>query len=501
MLQPLIYDIGTPGRSGVSLPACDVPETSMPAHLLRQDLPLPEVGEVQVARHFVNLSQLNYSIDTGFYPLGSCTMKYNPKVNEDAARLPGFAQLHPLTEAENAQGALYLMHALQEFLCEVSGFDAVSLAPAAGAQAEFAGILMMRKYHQDRGDDGRDIILVPNSAHGTNPATVTMAGLKVQELPSNADGDVDLHALQDVCRGELRGRIAGMMITMPNTLGLFESAIQQVIDAVREAGGLMYLDGANMNAMLGVVKPRQLGFDVMHFNLHKTFSTPHGGGGPGCGAVGCSRELADYLPGPIAAVEADDAPSEANDDPEPDEAPRMILHMPSSSIGRLKAFQGNFGMHLRAYAYIRSCGGSGLRQISRMAVLNANYLLSKLKVAYTAPFPRHCAHEFVIEGRFDSAPQVHALDIAKRLIDFGFHPPTNYFPLTVAEALLIEPPETECKADLDAFAAAMLEIAAEARDAPEKLLSAPQSAPVKRLDETRAARQLQLCCAAALPVG
>ena len=498
MLQPLIYDLSEPGRRGVSLPSCDVPQSRLPSHLLRDDLPLPEVGEVQVARHFVNLSQLNYSIDNGFYPLGSCTMKYNPKVNEDAARLPGFAQLHPLSEADNSQGALYLMHALQEFLCEISGFDTVSLAPAAGAQAEFAGILMMRKYHEERGDSLRDIILVPNSAHGTNPATVTMAGLNVRELPSNADGDVDLDSLRAVCAGEHRGRIAGMMITMPNTLGLFESAIQQVIDAVHDAGGLMYLDGANMNAMLGIVKPSQLGFDVMHFNLHKTFSTPHGGGGPGCGAVGCVSELAAFLPGPIAAILDDDDLSDASEPATSAEAPRLILEMPENSIGRLKAFQGNFGMHLRAYAYIRSYGGEGLREVSRMALLNANYLLAKLKGAYKAPFPRHCAHEFVIEGHFDDAPQVHALDIAKRLIDFGFHPPTNYFPLTVPEALLIEPPETECKADLDAFADAMLQIADEARLSPESLLSAPQHAPVKRLDETRAARQLQLCCAAAM---
>ncbi len=489
-LQPLIYDIGAAGRSGVNLPEPDVPLSPLPTDLMRADLPLPEVGEVQVVRHFVKLSKLNYSIDEGLYPLGSCTMKYNPKVNEDAARLPGFAQLHPLTDEDGCQGALFLMHELQRWLGEISGFEAVSLTPAAGAQGEFAGILMIRRYHIDRGEGQRDFILVPNSAHGTNPATVTMAGMEVRELPADSQGNVDMHALHAACEGELRDRIAGMMITVPSTLGLFESTILEVIDTVQDAGGMMYMDGANMNALMGVVKPGELGFDVMHYNLHKTFSTPHGGGGPGSGAVGVNAKLAPYLPGPIVAIveeEADDSP------------PLYGFVMPQKSIGRMKAFHGNFGMHLRAYAYIRVYGDSGIRDVTRYAVLNANYLRAKLMRTYPVPYPRYCGHEFVLEGHIDGADEVHALDISKRLMDYGFHPPTNYFPLIVPEALLIEPTETEVKEDLDAFVEAMESIADEARTEPETLLTAPHTAPVRRLDEVRAARELVLCCAPAMP--
>ncbi|MCY3832037.1 MAG: aminomethyl-transferring glycine dehydrogenase subunit GcvPB [Chloroflexi bacterium] len=519
MLQPLIYDIGEPGRVGVNLPKCDVPKVELPAALMRAELALPEVGEVQVVRHFVKLSKLNYSIDQGLYPLGSCTMKYNPKINEDAARLPGFAQLHPLTDECGSQGALFLMHELQTWLGEISGFDAVSLTPAAGAQGEFAGILMIRQYHIDRGEGQRDLILVPNSAHGTNPATVTMAGMRVHELPSNNQGNVDMDALQVACAGELRDRIAGMMITVPSTLGLFESTIVDVIATVQDAGGLMYMDGANMNALMGVVKPGELGFDVMHYNLHKTFSTPHGGGGPGSGAVGVNAKLAPYLPGPIVAIVEEgnaDASEGGRHDMSPlqdartdDEdvgatnlaarAPLYGFVMPEKSIGRLKAFHGNFGMHLRAYAYIRVYGDSGIRDVTRYAVLNANYLRAKLMKSYKAPYPRYCGHEFVLEGHFADVNDVHALDISKRLMDYGFHPPTNYFPLIVPEALLIEPTETETKADLDEFVAAMEAIAEEARDDPELLRQAPHTAPVRRLDEVRAAKELVLCCAPARP--
>ena len=492
MLQPLIYDISAPGRIGVNLPECDVPKTPLPAELLREDLALPEVGEVQVVRHFVKLSKLNYSIDQGLYPLGSCTMKYNPKVNEDAARLPGFAQLHPLTDEDGAQGALFLMHELQTWLGEISGFESVSLTPAAGAQGEFAGILMIRRYHLDRGEGQRDIILVPNSAHGTNPATVTMAGMSVEELPADEQGNVDLTALREVCAGDLRDRIAGMMVTVPSTLGLFESTILEVIEAVHDAGGLMYMDGANMNALMGAVKPGELGFDVMHYNLHKTFSTPHGGGGPGSGAVGATAALAPYLPGPIVDIV---------DDAEDEEAPLYGFVMPEKSIGRLKAFHGNFGMHLRAYAYIRVYGDRGIRDVTRYAVLNANYLRARLMTTYTVPYPRYCGHEFVLEGHFDDAEDIHALDISKRLMDYGFHPPTNYFPLIVPEALLIEPTETEVKEDLDAFVVAMERIAVEARTEPEILLNAPHTAPVRRLDEVRAVKELVLCSAPALQSG
>ena len=441
-------------------------------------------------------------------------MKYNPKINEDAARLPGFAQLHPLTDESGSQGALFLMHELQRWLGEISGFEAVSLTPAAGAQGEFAGILMIRQYHIDRGERQRDIILVPDSAHGTNPATVTMAGMNVLELPADAEGNVDMMELRAACEGDLRDRIAGMMITVPSTLGLFESTILDVIAAVHEAGGLMYMDGANMNALMGVVKPGELGFDVMHYNLHKTFSTPHGGGGPGSGAVGVKATLAPYLPGPIVEIveqPADEALVGAfretpaggraswhdapTGDPRGGEPPLYGFVMPEKSIGRMKAFHGNFGMHLRAYAYIRVYGASGIRDVTRYAALNANYLRARLMKTYKVPYPRYCGHEFVLEGHFDDADDIHALDISKRLMDYGFHPPTNYFPLIVPEALLIEPTETETKADLDEFVEAMEKIAEEARREPELLRNAPHTAPVRRLDETRAARHLMLCCA------
>ncbi len=483
MTQPTIYEISAPGRTGVTLPALDVPAAPLPTDLLRRDLNLPEVSEVQVIRHYVNLSQKNYAIDKGFYPLGSCTMKYNPKINEDMARLPGFAHLHPLTDEAGAQGILALMHQLQAWLAEISGFAAVSLAPAAGAQGEFAGILMIRKYHQERGDTKRTKILVPNSAHGTNPATCTMAGFEVVELPSDDNGDVDLAALRAACDDT----VAGMMITVPNTLGLFESHILEVVKAVHDCGGLMYMDGANMNALMGVVKPAELGFDVMHYNLHKTFSTPHGGGGPGSGPVGANERLKPYLPGPVVEI------VEPADDEH--DAPLYGLRMPEKSIGRLKAFHGNVGMHIRAYTYIRINGARGLKDVSRFAVLNANYVRARLQDTYTVPYPRICGHEFVLQGHFEDVDDVHALDISKRLMDYGIHPPTNYFPLIVPEALLIEPTETETKASLDAFIEAMKKIAAEARENPDLLKTAPHTMPVSRLDEVRAAKQLVLCCA------
>jgi glycine dehydrogenase subunit 2 len=483
VIEPLIYDLGAPGRNVVTLlPECDVPESELPAHLMRDDLDLPEVSELDVVRHFVKLSQLNYSIDKGFYPLGSCTMKYNPKIDEDTARLPGFASLHPLQDAETTQGALALMHVLQQWLAEISGFDAVSLQPAAGAQGELAGILVIRAYHLDRGDTKRTRILVPNSAHGTNPATSTMAGFTTTELPSNADGDVDLDAL----RRECDDTVAGLMITVPSTLGVFDKNIKEIIKIVHDCGGLMYMDGANMNALLGVVKPGELGFDVMHYNLHKTFSTPHGGGGPGSGPVAVTSALADFLPGPIVGIV-----EEADDD---HGAPLYGWITPSKTIGRLKAFHGNFGMHVRAYTYIRIHGQEGINAISRHAVLNANYLRVALADTYTVPYNRMCGHEFVMEGHFAEAPDIHALDISKRLMDYGIHPPTNYFPLIVPEALLIEPTESESKETLDNFIEVMKKIAAEAKENPELLHSAPHITPVGRVDEVYAAKQLILCC-------
>jgi glycine dehydrogenase subunit 2 len=489
IIEPLIYDLGSEGRKADTLLSkCDVPESELPADLMRADLDLPEVSEMTVVRHFTKLSTLNYSIDRGMYPLGSCTMKYNPRINEDTARLPGFAHVHPLQDPNTAQGALAVMYTLQDWLAEIAGFAACSLQPAAGAQGELAGILMIRAYHQERGDTNRTKILVPDSAHGTNPATSAMAGFSVVELPSDEKGDVDLEAL----RGVADDSVAGMMITVPSTLGVFDHHIQEIINIVHECGGLMYMDGANMNSMLGVVKPGELGFDVMHYNLHKTFSTPHGGGGPGSGPVAASATLAEFLPGPIVEIVED----EEGDDDESDEeaAPLYGWYTPPKSIGRLKAFHGNFGMLVRAYTYIRMHGAEGLNAISRHAVLNANYLRVRLAGTYAVPYNRMCGHEVVIEGRFADAPDVHALDISKRLMDYGIHPPTNYFPLIVPEALLIEPTESESKETLDHFIDAMKAIAGEARSDPALLHDAPHVTPVGRVDEVLAAKQLVLCC-------
>ena len=481
MPEPLIYEISTPGRPGVTLPEPDVPAVDLPKQFARRELPLPELSELEAVRHFVRLSQLNHSVDTGFYPLGSCTMKYNPKVNEDAARLPGFAFTHPLQDPQTVQGNLALMYQLQDWLQEIGGFAGVSLQPAAGAHGELTGILIIRAYHRDRGDMQRDKILVPDSAHGTNPASTTMSGLRVVELPSDARGNVDLEALRKECDDT----VAGLMLTNPNTLGLFEEHVEQVVDLVHGCGGLVYGDGANMNALLGVVRPGDLGFDVLHYNLHKTFSTPHGGGGPGSGPVGVRQQLVDFLPGPVVSV----VEEETEEDP-----PLYGLTMPAKSIQRVKAFQGHFGMHVRAYTYIRMQGKAGIRAIADHSVLNANYLRVGLRDTYPVPHDRICMHEFVAEGRLEGAPGVRALDIAKRLMDYGIHPPTNYFPLIVHEALMIEPTETESKGSLDCFIEAMQRIAQEARDDPELLKTAPHKTPFGRLDEVQAARQLVLCC-------
>ncbi|RLC91239.1 MAG: aminomethyl-transferring glycine dehydrogenase subunit GcvPB [Chloroflexi bacterium] len=482
MPEPLIFEISRPGRCAVALPEPDVRLSDLPGGLGRDDLPLPEVREVDLTRHYTHLSQMNYGVDTGFYPLGSCTMKYNPKINEEVARLSGFVHLHPYQDEETVQGALFLMYYLQEFLKEIGGFAAVSLQPAAGAHGELTGVLMMRAYHLDRGDAKRDVILVPDSAHGTNPASTTMCGLHVVEIPSDARGNVDLAALEAACE-EHSDRLVGMMLTNPNTLGLFDEHVEEVTGLVHEHGGLMYGDGANMNALLGIARPGDLGFDVLHYNLHKTFSTPHGGGGPGSGPVGASERLADFLPAPIVAVD-----SERSDD----EVEFYTFVNPPKSIGRVKAFYGHFGVMVKAYTYIRMLGPEGLRRVAEYAVLNANYVMSQIKEIYRVPYERTCMHEFVCEGHFPDAPDVRALDISKRLIDYGFHPPTNYFPLIVHEALMIEPTETESKETLDAFANALLRIAEEARTDPTLLHEAPHNAPVRRLDEVWAARNLIL---------
>ena len=459
---------------------------------------LPEVAEVDLVRHFIGLSRRNFGVDNGFYPLGSCTMKYNPKINEDTARLPGFANLHPLQPIETTQGALVLMFQMQEWLKEISGFDAVSLQPAAGAHGELTGVLIIRAYHRDRGDTKRVKMLIPDSAHGTNPATSAMSGLKVVQIPSDARGNVDLDAL----RAEADETLVGMMLTNPNTLGLFDEHVEEICKIVHDAGGLMYGDGANMNAILGIAKMADLGFDVMHFNLHKTFSTPHGGGGPGSGPVGVVEKLARFLPAPIVDI-IDEGHADAfyietgdHDHHEHAEAlpPLYGLVNPIKTIGRVKSFHGHFGIIVRAFTYIAMLGAEGLREVSEYAVLNANYLLARLRDTYHVPYDRICMHEFVAEGRWKDAPNIRALDIAKRLMDYGYHPPTNYFPLIVHEALMIEPTETENKATLDSFVDAMLKIADEAHATPNLLHEAPTSTPFGRLDEVKAAKDLILCC-------
>ena len=491
--QPPIFELSQPGKHGTNLPALDVPEVEFPAALLRQDdlNDFVELTEPEVMRHYTRISQRNYCIDTGFYPLGSCTMKFNGKLHEEVARYVGFATAHPLQGDALSQGALRIMAELQRDLAEISGFDEVSLQPAAGAQGEFTGILAFRAYHLDRSDHDRVEVLVPDAAHGTNPATAAMAGLKVVEVKSDRRGNVDM----DDLRGKLSHRTAGMMLTNPNTLGLFEDEIVEICDIVHGAGGLMYGDGANFNAILGIAKPGKLGFDFMHYNLHKTFTTPHGGGGPGSGAVGCTAALAPFLPGPRVRERSGEAFADPTQSQQPtsaaDASPLQYeLFTPEKSIGRMKAFHGNFGMLVRAWTYIRTLGEVGLREVSETAVLNANYIRVKLADLYPQAIDRICMHESVLKGQIVGAPKdIRTIDIAKRLIDYGFHPPTVYFPLIVPEALMIEPTETESKPTLDSFIAAMRDIAREAVETPELLREAPTSAPVRRLDEVRAARQ------------
>jgi glycine dehydrogenase subunit 2 len=476
--EPPLFELSEPGKIGVNLPDLDVPVTALPHELLRSDelAQMPELTEPEVIRHFTRISQRNMCIDTTFYPLGSCTMKWNPKIHEEVARLSGFADAHPLQDAALSQGALHLMFDLQEYLAEISGFDAVSLQPAAGAQGELTGILVFRAYHLDRGDSERVEVLVPDSAHGTNPATAAMVGFKVVEVKSDKRGNVDHEDL----KAKLSPRTAGLMLTNPNTIGLFEEQVREVADLVHAAGGLMYGDGANFNAILGIAKPGKLGFDFMHYNLHKTFTTPHGGGGPGSGAVGCTTALAPFLPGPRVRPTGRDASSRTQE---------YEFFTPDKSIGRVKTFWGNFGMLVRAWTYIRTLGAAGLREVSETAVLNANYIQARLKHVYPPAVTRTCMHETVLTGRLAEAPGARTLDIVKRLIDYGYHPPTVYFPLIVPEALMIEPTETESKRTLDQFCDTMLTIAEEAARDLDILRQAPTSTPVRRVDEVRAARQ------------
>ena len=481
MTEPTIFELSSPGRAGTKYPEIDTKTYDLPQEFLRDNLPFPELSELDVIRHFTHLSSLNHSIDKGFYPLGSCTMKYNPRVNEEVARLAGFALTHPLQPIETVQGNLLLIHQLQEWLQEISGFYRVSLQPAAGAQGELAGVMIIHAYHQSNGQGHRKKMLIPDSAHGTNPASSAMVGYEIVSIPSDSNGNVDLEALKAACDEN----IAGLMLTNPSTLGLFEENICEVAEIVHAAGGLVYGDGANMNALLGVARPADFGIDVMHFNLHKTFSTPHGGGGPGSGPVGVAKLLADFLPGPIADI-IEEGNSEI--------PPLYGLVMPPKSIGRLKAFHGQFGMMVRASTYILVHGPDGLRKVAEHAVLNANYVLARLKDTFRVPYDRVCMHEFVMEGYWKDVPGIHALDIAQRLMDYGIHPPTNYFPLIVHEALMIEPTETESKQTLDHFSETLLKIAAEARENPELLTSAPHITPIGRLDEVKAAKDLVLCC-------
>jgi glycine dehydrogenase subunit 2 len=477
----LSFTEGAPGERGLTLPPLDVPAvdgaTAFGDRARRDAVALPELAEVGVARHFARLAHANFGVDTGSYPLGSCTMKYNPRIDEVAARLPGFAALHPYQPEETVQGALELMHRLGGFLTEVSGMNAVTLQPAAGAHGELTGLLLIRAYHTANGDPRRTV-LIPDTAHGTNPATVAMCGYDVVTVPSDERGGVDIEAL----KARLDGGVAALMLTNPNTLGLFDENILEITRLVHEAGGLCYMDGANLNAIMGRTRPADMGFDVLHINLHKTFGTPHGGGGPGAGPVAVGAKLAPFLPGPIVVRDDEGAYRWAT---------------PERSIGRIKAFAGNFGVLVRAYAYCRAQGGEGLKAVSEQAVLSANYLKARLSDAYEVPYDRTCMHEFVASGRrFKRATGVRTLDIAKRLLDYGFHPPTVYFPLIVEEALMIEPTETESLTALDAFVDAMLQIAVEADDHPELLKEAPYSTPVRRLDEARAVKEPDLASAA-----
>lgn len=472
-----LMERSVPGRVGAVLPPLDVPPHPLPGQsVLRKELTLPELSEPEVVRYFTLLSRLNFSIDSNFYPLGSCTMKYNPKVNDEMAFLTGFAAIHPLQPADTVQGALRLWHDLQEWLAEITGMKGVSLASMAGAQGEFSGMLMIRAYHQDSGDTRRKKVVIPDSAHGTNPASASMAGFEVITIPSDPLGNMDIEALKCAATPEL----AGAMITQPNTMGLFDPNIANLCDVVHQAGGLVYGDGANMNALLGRVKLASLGFDVAHLNLHKTFTTPHGGGGPGAGPV-CSNDLLlPYLPAPL--VVSHGAAGNRT----------FSMAAPERSIGKMCGFHGNFGVLVRAYAYIRSMGNTGLPQVSANAVLNANYLLEKLRDTYHLPYDRRCMHEVVLSARNQKAMGVKGLDIAKRLLDYGFHAPTMYFPMIVDEALMIEPTETESLDTLNSFIDAMKTIAREVTEDPDLVNGAPHTTPVSRLDEARAARHPDL---------
>ncbi|MHC1716061.1 MAG: aminomethyl-transferring glycine dehydrogenase subunit GcvPB [Acidaminococcaceae bacterium] len=470
--QPLLFELGKPGRKAIDLPACDVPlaENLLPAKYLRTaKAALPEVSQLELMRHYTQLSNRNFGVDTGFYPLGSCTMKYNPKVNEDVARYPGLALLHPLQSEDTVQGAMEVLFKMEESLAEIAGMAGVTLQPVAGAHGELTGLKLIRAYHRDRGDLARTKVIVPDSAHGTNPASAAMCGMDAVEIKSEEDGSIDLEALKAAVGPDT----AALMLTNPSTLGLFESKIEAIAKIVHDAGGLLYYDGANSNAIMGIVRPGDMGFDVVHLNLHKTFATPHGGGGPGSGPIGVKERLLPFLPDPHVEKQGD----------------KYVWAKSAKSIGKVHSFHGNFGVIVRAYAYILTMGAAGLRQTSEDAVLNANYCKKMLSEAFDSPFDRFCMHECVLTSKKQQEHGIHTLDIAKRLLDYGYHPPTIYFPLIVEEALMIEPTESESKETLDGFIDAMKKIAQEAAENPEIVHTAPHNTIVSRLDETLAARK------------
>jgi glycine dehydrogenase subunit 2 len=472
--QPLIFEITKAGRIGYSLPELDIPEVDLssllPEGLLREEpAELPEVSELDIMRHYTALSKRNHGVDSGFYPLGSCTMKYNPKINESVARFPGFADIHPLQDEDTVQGALELMYDLQEHLIEITGMDDLTLQPAAGAHGEWTALMMIRAFHLANGDTQRTKVIVPDSAHGTNPASATVAGFDTITVKSDENGLVDLEDLKRVVGDDT----AALMLTNPNTLGLFEENILEMAAIIHGVGGKLYYDGANLNAVMSKARPGDMGFDCVHLNLHKTFTGPHGGGGPGSGPVGVKKDLIPFLPKPVLV--------------KTEEGYHFDYNRPQS-IGRVKPFYGNFGINVRAYTYIRSMGPDGLKAITEYAVLNANYMMRRLQPHFDLPYDRHCKHEFVLSGRRQKKLGVRTLDMAKRLLDFGYHPPTIYFPLNVEEAMMIEPTETESKETLDAFIDAMIQIAREVEENPEIVQQAPHTTVIKRLDETKAAR-------------
>lgn len=474
--QPLIFEISKPGRIGYGLSELDVPEVDVTAmfedaYIRKEDANLPEVAELDIMRHYTALSNRNHGVDSGFYPLGSCTMKYNPKINEKVARFPGFAHIHPLQDESTVQGALEMAYDLQVHLEEITGMDVVTLQPAAGAHGEWTALMMIRKYHESRGDFNRTKVLVPDSAHGTNPASATVAGLETVTVKSNEKGLVDIEDL----RSKVGPDTAALMLTNPNTLGLFEEDIVEMTSMIHEAGGKVYYDGANLNAVMSKARPGDMGFDAVHLNLHKTFTGPHGGGGPGSGPVGVHADLVPFLPKPVLEKKEDGTITFEYNRPD--------------SIGRVKPFYGNFGIYLRAYTYIRTMGPDGLKAATEYAVLNANYMMRRLEPYFELPYKQHCKHEFVLSGSRQKALGVRTLDMAKRLLDFGYHPPTIYFPLNVEEGMMIEPTETESKETLDEFIDAMIQIAKEAEENPEIVQEAPHTTVIGRLNETLAARK------------